>query len=157
MGEERRGRRGGLPPVGLQNINDADMQQQTLPSAVHGGNPAHPGERGASAFSARQQRPTDCPARSPRLGTLKEPQPTCSLQVAARLGLGRSPPSWALHSKLEAAEGPSTHTPPCTRTHTHARPCTRSTRAGPPGLLGAVWGVSGFTRPQAHPCPAQHG
>lgn len=36
----------GRPPVGLQDVDDADVQQQTLPAAIHGRDPAHPGETG---------------------------------------------------------------------------------------------------------------
>lgn len=132
------------------------------------------GREGESAFSTPRSCATPARGRGHqglalpgalRWGAPEEPGPTCSLQEAVQLGLSHSPllsdtPHSTQSWRLEAAEGPGTHRPECTRTHTHARPCTRSAWAAPPGLVGAARGVSGFTRPQAHQahtCPAQHG
>lgn len=37
------------PPVRLQDVDDPNVQEQTLPSAIHGRDPTHPGERRAQS------------------------------------------------------------------------------------------------------------
>lgn len=72
LGGARLGQATPLPPapVGLQDVNDAYVQQQALPTPVHGWDPTHPAERArAVSRSCRAQE-----APEPRIHLLPQQQ-----------------------------------------------------------------------------------
>lgn len=128
-------------PVGLQNVNDSNVQQQPLPTPIHGRDPAHPAVRGQVGDSGGGHAGVAGPleaALGPRLSRHGTPPCTCTLHPGhgcLALPQVNAPglPQEGINCPRPVSDPPRCHSGP----KRHRLSSLHTGRTGSPGPLGA--------------------